>query len=585
MALAIKSTQKNYPKDSNNAGKKTLIAAIESVGREWHNLFLEGLVQHPRFIITNMSQPGGGQLRNPQGEFLSFSLSDGLQANIQYFRSNHGGVANPDSAFDFIVSNNATSPLHNHIKNAPDDFAAADTLQLIQSFFFSPEIREIHLDPQAIETIKKDASVDLLDPTYSGKIIVRGELTTNAGSDDIDNDLNGLVDEGEETNYGTRRDLDSTFLIVASVPDSTVVIDESLPQDSGTHILVLNPQSEYQSISFSTNLEAAETVTVNFSSTDFEIYLDAGGNTEITSGQTFRLNDGSHQFWLKTLNASTDPDLVDIDFVTKDHADTVVGNTTNWTADVIEIDIDIDSDNAGGPGPATNPTDRKNEDEIEETSAKTLVVNDQNGTDSVPGFADGFNLDGQANNDDDQDDTPGNFFVPIEIKVIGPFTYSEAVVKITYDHSFPNQIAFPKNPAGDYILPSGRLRLWRQDASAQRDIRPVNFNEGDFVPSGEYRLDKLDPSFAASGTLTLYLETVKSAADTLDPNVNLSSNFLSTNKELDMIKFELDPDGFSGPISYIASDKVKVDALAVELSVSLNKIPTNNVDKDHGRHR
>jgi len=148
-------------------------------------------------------------------------------------------------------------------------------------------------------------------------------------------------------------------------------------------------------------------------------------------------------------------------------------------------DLDIDSDNDNG----YDPPDQDYAEDLREDIAgypqypgKITVVNDGDiDADGIPDFADGYNRDGTASNDDDS--CTGLQFVPVVLKISKPEKASieSAIFTITYNSSDPANVT---EVGGVYtITDAGILRLWKDDGPS-REMNPANAvqDPGDFIP-------------------------------------------------------------------------------------------------------
>ncbi len=232
--------------------------------------------------------------------------------------------------------------------------------------------------------------------------------------------------------------------------------------------------------------------------------------------------------------------------------------TEVWTIDVWQasVDADVDSNNDSGfaPDPHT-PGDA--EDKIEDDSAlpgKIVDVNDALSSKDVPGWADGFNQDGQTDPPDDllDDQDPTAEFVPIVITVGPGFDPKTASLKIEYSDSDPSQVTRKGSGTDDdpyvYTLPSdgGALRLWTTQGNVERNAasfttETLGTTEGYYVPAGTYSGADLAKLGFTNGNLsiTLYIERVQT----------------TQSKDQRQITVSLKPDANTG---FIASDQVLV---------------------------
>ena len=164
---------------------------------------------------------------------------------------------------------------------------------------------------------------------------------------------------------------------------------------------------------------------------------------------------------------------------------------------ICKADLDLDSDHTTDfGGPKRTPF----EDKIEEGSSdpkykglKFIVVNDVYDTDAngIPGYADGYNLDGTKPSPDDRIAKPVGpknnlVFVPVVLEIPKPFTNTPTTtVKFDYSASDPSTIS-PATEEGEKVYPlatGGHLRLWTKEQAEARLSTSVVAG-GDFIPTG-----------------------------------------------------------------------------------------------------
>lgn len=108
--------------------------------------------------------------------------------------------------------------------------------------------------------------------------------------------------------------------------------------------------------------------------------------------------------------------------------------------------------------------------------------------DSIPDFADGFNWDGTASNDDA---TTNAFFQPWKLTLPAYVDVSNTLIKFEYSNSPPTGVTRTGSP-GSYIYTpaTGTLRVWTRSARLSRDKRPV-LQGGHFVEATGYKATDL----------------------------------------------------------------------------------------------
>ena len=175
--------------------------------------------------------------------------------------------------------------------------------------------------------------------------------------------------------------------------------------------------------------------------------------------------------------------------------------------------------------------------------------------DGIPGFADGFDLDGAASDDDSSEDAPLYQLVltfPLGIGQHPPR------IKLEYSASDPEAMAAnPTWPDTAFELPEeGLIRIWRRDTYGWIGMAAMadwtSGLQGDFVAAGVgYTERDLEAgSYVENGRVTLYIQGVRPGMDT--------------------IEFWVDVDGDDE--DYVLADTVKYSAVAVDLAIdSLNR--------------
>ena len=157
-----------HGKNVANAGRSSTIKVIDRIGRIWHRRHLAGIapyVDHPHFIVVDMSPPGWGIVTTDLNEPAYLSPREGNVFNIQYFRDDGS-----DDPFDFVLSNNGNNVLDNSTVET-DGFNAEATLELIKLLIDSPEVKVIRIDPAAKNKISALADSDsILDRKIAGKL-------------------------------------------------------------------------------------------------------------------------------------------------------------------------------------------------------------------------------------------------------------------------------------------------------------------------------------------------------------------------------------------------------------------------------
>ncbi len=216
----------------------------------------------------------------------------------------------------------------------------------------------------------------------------------------------------------------------------------------------------------------------------------------------------------------------------------------------IKVDVDVDSDNEDG----LNAPDRNLvEDHYENKTGgpttrpgKIVVTNEEDhDNDLIPDYADGYDYDGTAGNQDDG--VTGNKFIQLVIELAAPIDITKAKVKITYSDSIPSSVTRTGSSSDNYMYTPGpkHLRIWTKQASTARDKRSIA-SSGDFVPAATYDATTLGFTAGGTRTKTFYVEGVRPGATQADQQIYV----------------ELDPDGV-GNASFVAKDVVRLSAAQV----------------------
>jgi hypothetical protein len=233
----------------------------------------------------------------------------------------------------------------------------------------------------------------------------------------------------------------------------------------------------------------------------------------------------------------------------------------------VRIDLDVDSDNTNG---FELPARTDYEDQIEDAASKPelpgkfVQVNDNDDDgDGIPDFADGFNLDDEEDNEDDQ--TAGEKFVPLILEIPNPLWHLPDVAQngeVTFTYSASDPALVTKDPAtGAYSLPSPehewdpsfKLRIWRKNGNQPRNKNSAaaTENPGDFIPTGTaIKLSALGLS-AGTKIITLYVEALDH----------------TTGTQPERIQVAFDPDGAPGPLPALCTDAVRVRCIRLEFVI------------------
>ncbi|ACB76347.1 hypothetical protein Oter_3067 [Opitutus terrae PB90-1] len=139
------------PRLTLNAGSRSAVAAIERLGRLWHEAYLAGQVSRPYFVVGAISTPGGGPLKGATGELLQYNVRNGFQVNFPYF-STKG-----DEPYDFVSSNGPNSPRDNsgdNYGNKPSGFDKANTARFLALLLAENSVKKIEIDPAVRDVVE-----------------------------------------------------------------------------------------------------------------------------------------------------------------------------------------------------------------------------------------------------------------------------------------------------------------------------------------------------------------------------------------------------------------------------------------------
>ncbi len=458
-----------------NVGSSAAVTTLETVGREWYDMFLDNLVTRPYFLVTDMSHPGESLIQNELGEFRHFNVRNGFQANIQYFRKES------DDPFEFVLSNGPSSPLDNTIEGDPGDFDSVHTAALIDLFLDQDAVAKIVLDPRAVD-------------------IIGGDLVDNPRLE-----IHGSTDPNFPF---TRRDMDAFMMVVfrrgdIAVDGATIVGEHT--DGTPLHLVATDADGDIgaRAVKFDITEEAAATIRIVSGP---ELAFDNSMTQPVPMGEPISITDTNGVFWMDIDGASGSSESVQFIAELLDRDGAVI-RQISYRAGVVSLELDV-----------TNGS---------------IPLNDVDSDgDQVPGYADGFNFDlsispsdGNGNLvPDDADDMDSASFTPLEITIDGPIDFgTEPLIRFDYDVSNPAQIfTFAgSSPGGGgreptFLLPrAGSLRLWRRDGSEERHF-------SDFIPATSFPLDSLGFT-GTGGSVTVFIEAVKPTANTvirvsLDPD-------------------------------------------------------------------
>lgn len=189
--------------------------------------------------------------------------------------------------------------------------------------------------------------------------------------------------------------------------------------------------------------------------------------------------------------------------------------------------LEIDSDNNNGfAAPDFLPPEISVKHRLD-LPGKVIATNKlDDDHDQIPGYADGYNLDGKTDAPGvSTDDTASSPFPEVVLTLPSNFDRDHGSVTISYSASDPSKVSVTGSGTTDdpyvYHLPqNGALRLWTQPGSRTvRNVKQRNLDDytdnyrGFYVAPGTYSGDDLKrlglPYYGT--TLTLYVERVRSS--------------------------------------------------------------------------
>ena len=150
-----------------NAGSRSAIAAIEKLGRLWHEAYLSGQVTRPYFVVGLIAKAGGGELKNAQGESLQYGSRNGFQVNFPYLGTttdDQNNVRFTDEPHDFVLSNVTSSPRDNSIEKF-NGFDRTNMAKFLQLLLAEPTASKIELDP-AVRDVLSTAGINFADSHF-----------------------------------------------------------------------------------------------------------------------------------------------------------------------------------------------------------------------------------------------------------------------------------------------------------------------------------------------------------------------------------------------------------------------------------
>jgi len=233
--------------------------------------------------------------------------------------------------------------------------------------------------------------------------------------------------------------------------------------------------------------------------------------------------------------------------------DNVFERSDTVLATVIKADLDVDSDNTNNT-PDFGPQRIDAEDDIEDRDdlpGKVLCVNnDDDDSDNVVDWGDGYNLDGMSGNPMQMADDANAMeddFVKMVFEIPAPVNLAVARVRVSYNDSDPAVVTINNTPPNRHPQ-AGNLRIWTKNGNVVRKKEKINaMPAGDFVAEGVYKASDFGLSNAMRA-VDLWLEGIRPSPTTGG----------------DRILFEIDPDG-DGPAGFQCADAVRVTVCQIEL--------------------
>ncbi len=242
---------------------------------------------------------------------------------------------------------------------------------------------------------------------------------------------------------------------------------------------------------------------------------------------------------------------------------------------VLDMDLDVDSDNDQKFKVSRSPAEDLIEDVDRHKSGMFVQTNvfdvDRDG---VPDYADGYDLDGESGNWDDEcvdtDPASARQFEPAWLQIKQLDNLDQAHVKFEYSASDPNALSPPSSSQPPYEwrrTGSGHLRIWTEGMSnVTRNPNSIMAdNPGHYIPPNTRITDfqKLGLS-NSKGKTKLYLEAI-------NPSASAGA---------DRVVVKIDPDG-SGPAGWLESDAVRLTCVEVDIDVDSDNSGSITLSDDH----
>lgn len=180
---------------------------------------------------------------------------------------------------------------------------------------------------------------------------------------------------------------------------------------------------------------------------------------------------------------------------------------TKWQATTFDVSIDSDNgDTSGFP-------DSRIEENINKPGKIVAVSNGDSDNDGIVDFADGYSLDP---GNSDTYDSYNLQFAPIKITLPSGVTLSNPKLRVFYDYSDPRAVT--GDMTDGYLLPSGSLRVWREQAA----VRSYEAVVGSLSGTDYTGTDLTTLGLATAGaSVTWYVEAVRASASMADQAIRI----------------------------------------------------------------
>jgi hypothetical protein len=244
------------------------------------------------------------------------------------------------------------------------------------------------------------------------------------------------------------------------------------------------------------------------------------GGTAIPAAGTTIAGGAVQTYWIEAFAPSAS--MADIAFTLTPTGGTGSGSTTSPPRDTIRatavvVDLDVDSNNDGKISEDDDPIEERTDDTRLPGRVLLAASGDVDG-DSVPDFADGYDIFGQ------QGSGASAGFAPVILRLPSALDIRDAEFVFSYDDSHPGAVVRTGTAETGYRYEpaAGLLRLWSKDGPISRSKAEIDAS-GDYIASGKaYPFASL-PEAARIGAneWRLYVEAVQPSRHVADQSIRV----------------------------------------------------------------